>query len=138
MNNFKLVVILEPGGRRGPGLCEDIPVPFLQVSAVVEGGSGGIPNLLPKEEKEEEKKEGDKEEKEMQGKRRDEEEKQESLVVEVGIIVPLPLASFPCSSCFKLIFSKKKLTNHTVEMNKDLTSCINWCLLRHQITQILS
>ena len=70
-----------------------------------------------------EKKEGDEEE-EIQGKRRDEEENQDSLVVEVGMMVPLPLVSFPCSSCFKVIFSKKNLTNHIVEMNKDLTLCI--------------
>ena len=31
-------------------------------------------------------------------------------------------------------FYKKKLNNHILEMNKDLTSCIIWCLLRHQIT----
>ena len=46
-NNFKHVIILEPGGRRRPGLYEDIPVPVLQVPA------GGLPNLLNEEEKEE-------------------------------------------------------------------------------------
>ena len=51
----------------------------------------------------------------MEGKRRDEEEWQESLVVEDGMmvnfpLVPLPLVSFPCSSCFKVLSAKKKLT----------------------------
>ena len=127
VNNFKLVIILEPGERRRPGLCTDITVPFLQVPAGEEGGPGGIPNLLTEEEKEgeeEEKNEGDEEEEEMQGKRRDEEEKQDSVVVEMGMMVPLPFVSFPCSSCFKVIFSKKKLTTHIVTMKKVLTSCI--------------
>ena len=51
MNNFKLVIILEPGGRRRPGLFADIPVPFLQVPAGEEVGPGGLPNLLKEEEK---------------------------------------------------------------------------------------
>ena len=100
MNNFKPVIILEPDDRRRPVLYADIPVPFLKVPAGEEGGPGGLPNLL-KEEKEEE---------EMEGKRRDEKEMQDSMVVEEGMLVPLPLVSFPCSSCFKVIFSKKKLT----------------------------
>ena len=90
VNNFKLVIILEPGERRRPGLCTDITVPVLQVPAGEEGGPGGIPNLLTEEEKEgeeEEKKEGDDEEEDMEGKRRDEEEMQDSLVVEEGIII---------------------------------------------------
>ena len=58
MNNYILVIILEPGGRRRPGLYADIPVPFLQVPAGEEGDPGGHPNLLKEEEKE-----GDEEEK---------------------------------------------------------------------------
>ena len=115
----------------------DIPVPFLQVPAGVEGGPGGLPNLLKEEEtdgEEEEKKEGDEEEEEIEGKRRDDEEMPDSLVVEVGMMVPFKLVSFPCSSCFKFFFSKKKLTKHIVEMNKDLTLWIICYLMRHQIT----
>ena len=53
MNNFKPVIILEPGGRRSPGLYSDIPVPALQVPAGEEGGPGGLPNTLKEGEKEE-------------------------------------------------------------------------------------
>ena len=53
MNNFKLVMVLEPGGRRTPGLCADIPVPVLQVPAGEEGGSGGLQNTLKEGENEE-------------------------------------------------------------------------------------
>ena len=74
MNNFKPVIILEPWGRRRPGLYADIPVPVLQVPAGEEGGPGGLPNLLKEEEKEEdeeEKKEDGDDEEEREGKRRD-------------------------------------------------------------------
>ena len=47
MNNFKPVIILEPGGRRRPGLYADIPVPVGD-----EGGLGGLPHLLKDGEKE--------------------------------------------------------------------------------------
>ena len=51
---------------------------------------------------------------EMEGKRRDEEDMQDSLVVEEGMmfnfpLVPLPLVSFRCSSCYKIRSAKKKL-----------------------------
>ena len=67
----------------------------------------------------------------MEGKRRDQEEMQDSLVVEECMIVnfplvPLPLVSFPCSSCFKVLSAKKKLNKQIVEMHKDPTSCIIW------------
>ena len=66
---------------------------------------------------------------EMEGKRRDEEDMQDSLVVEEGMmfnfpLVPLPLVSFPCSSCFEVLSAKKKLNNHIAEMQKDRASCI--------------
>ena len=70
----------------------------------------------------------------MEGKRRDEEEMQDSLVVEVGMMVPFPLVSFPCSSCFKILFSIKELTIHIAEMNKDLKSRIFWSLLHSATT----
>ena len=47
---------------------------------------------------------------------------------------PLPLVSFTCSSCFKVLFPKKMLNNHIVEIHKDPTSWSNWGLQRHQIT----
>ena len=50
MNN---VIILEPGGRRRPGLHADNPVLVLQVTAGEKGGPVGLPNLLKEEEKEE-------------------------------------------------------------------------------------
>ena len=110
----------------------DILVSFQHVHAEEEGGPGGLSNLLKEEEKEgeeEKKKEGDEEEEEMEGKRMDEEEMQDIPGVEVGMMILLPLVSFPCSSCFKVLFSEKKLTNH-----KDLTSYIICCFLGHQIT----
>ena len=72
----------------------------------------------------EEKKEDDDEEKEMEGKRRIAEDMQDSLLVEAGMIVKfslVPVANF-CSSCFKVLSSKKKLNNHIVEIHKDPTS----------------
>ena len=74
MKSFKHVIILEPWGRRRPGLYAEIPVPVLQVPDGEEGGPGGHANLLEEKEKEEddkEKKDDDDEEKEMDGKRRD-------------------------------------------------------------------
>ena len=53
MNNFKSVIILEPGVRRSPGLYADIPVPVLQVPAGEKAGPGGLPNTLKDGEKEE-------------------------------------------------------------------------------------
>ena len=66
---------------------------------------------------------------EMEGKRRDEEDMQDSLVVEEGMmfnfpLVPLPLVSFLCRSCYKILSAKKKLNNHIVEMHKEPASCI--------------
>ena len=63
-------------------------------------------------------------EEKMGGRRRDEEDTQNSLVVKEGIIVkfPLPLVSFPCSFCFKVLSNKKKLNNHIGEIHKDPTS----------------
>ena len=63
----------------------------------------------------------------MEGKRKDEEDVQDSLVVKEGMIVhfplvPFPLVSFPYSFCVKVISTKKKLNNHTVEIHKDPTS----------------
>ena len=53
---------------------------------------------------------------------------QGSLVVEESMmvnfpLVPLPLVSFSCSSCHKVLYAKKQLNNHIVEMHKD-PSCI--------------
>ena len=62
MNNFKPVIILEPGGKRSPGLYADLPVPVLKDPAGDEEGPGlpgGLPYLLKEGEKE-----GDGEEKE--------------------------------------------------------------------------
>ena len=53
----------------------------------------------------------------------------DSLVVEEGMmvnfpLVPLQLVSFPCSSCsYKVLFAKRKLNNHIVEMHKNPSSC---------------
>ena len=52
---------------------------------------------------------------------------EDSLVVEEGMLVKftwslLPLVSFTCSSCFEVLFTKKKLNNHIVEIHKDPTS----------------
>ena len=104
----------------------DIPVPVLQVPAGEQGGPGGLPNLLKygeKKEDGEEKKEDDDKEEEMEGKRRDEEDMQDSLMVEEGMmfnfhLVPLPLVSFLCSSCYKIMSAQKKLNTHIVEMQK--------------------
>ena len=84
-------------GRRRPGLYANIPVPVLQVPAGEDRGPRGLSNLPNKEEKdgdEGEKKEDDDKEVEMEGKRRDWEDMHDSLVVEVGIIVKLPLVPF--------------------------------------------
>ena len=53
----------------------------------------------------------------MEGKRKDEEDIQNSLVVEEGRmvkfpLVPLPLISFTCISCCKILSAKRKLNNH--------------------------
>ena len=93
---------------------------------------GGLPNLLKEEEKKEDdnkKKEDDDDEEKMEGKRRDEGEMQDILVVEEGMmvnfpLVPLPLVSLPCSSCFKAFSAKKNLNNHIIKMHKDPTPCI--------------
>ena len=50
--------------------------------------------------------EGDDEE-EMEGNRRDEEEMQDSLVVEVGILVPLPLSPSPAAHDSRFFFQRK-------------------------------
>ena len=42
----------------------------------------------------------------------------------------LPLVSFPCSFCFKVLSNKKKLNNHIRDIHKDPTSWTMW----HQIT----
>ena len=94
MNNLKSVIILEPGGRKRPGLYADIPVPVILIPAVEEGRPAGLPNLLKEEEKEEDEgeKNDDHDDKEqMEGKRRDEEDMQDSLVVEEGIMVRFSL-----------------------------------------------
>ena len=70
----------------------------------------------------EENKEDYDEKEEIEWERSDEEKMQDSLVVEKGMmvnfpLVPLPLVSFPCSSCFKVLSAKKKLNNHIVEMH---------------------
>ena len=57
MNNVYSVIILEPWGRRRPGIYADILVPVLQVPAGEEGGPGGLPNLLEEVEKEEDEEE---------------------------------------------------------------------------------
>ena len=139
VNNLKTIVNLEPGGRRRPDLYADNPVPVLQVPAGEEGEPGGLTNFLKKEEKEEdevEKGEDDEEKKriiekgdKMEGKRRDEEDMQDSLVVEEGMmfkfpLVPLPLVSFLCSSCYKILSAQEKLNNHIVDMHKEPATCI--------------
>ena len=44
----------------------------------------------------------------------------DSLEVEEGMLVKFPLVSFDtCSSCFKVLFAKKTLNNHIVEIPKD-------------------
>ena len=109
-------------GRKRPGLDTDIPVPVLQGPAGEEGWPSGLPNLLKEEEKEEdeEEKEEDGNDKEaIEGSRRNEEDMQDSLVLEEGIIGKfplslLPLVSFPCSSCFQVLSTKKKLNNHNI------------------------
>ena len=65
----------------------------------------------------------------MEDERRDEEDMEDSLVVEECIMVnfpfvPFPLISFPCISCYKVVFVKKNLNIHVVEMHKDPASCI--------------
>ena len=52
---------------------------------------------------------------------------EDSLVVEEGMLVKfpsffLPLVSFTFSSCWKVLFTKKALNNHIIEMHKDPTS----------------
>ena len=126
-SSFQPVTILEPGGRRRPGLYGDIPVPVLQVPAGEEGGPGGLPNLLKEKEMEDdeggEKKEDDDDDEEMEGKRRGAEAMQDIMVLEEGMMVnfPLPLVSFTCSSCFKVHSANKKLNNHIVDNHKDQT-----------------
>ena len=51
----------------------------------------------------------------------------DSLVVEEGMmvnfpLVPLQLVSFPCSSCYKVLYAKKKLNNHIIKTHKDPAS----------------
>ena len=65
----------------------------------------------------------------MEGKRRDKEDMQDSLVVEGGMMVNfplvlLPLVSFPCISCYKVLSTNKKIGNHIVAVHKDPASCI--------------
>ena len=65
------------------------------------------------EDDEEEKNEDDDEEEAMEGKTRDAEEMQDIMVLEEGMmvnfpLVPLPLVSFTCSSCFLPIRSLKQ------------------------------
>ena len=64
----------------------------------------------------------------MEGKRRDEEDMYDSLLVEEGMmvnfpLVHLPLVSFPCISCYKVLSPNKKLNNHMERMHKDPYSC---------------
>ena len=111
---------MEPWGRgeeearpvcTHPGACPTGPCRRGQRNR----GPGGPYNLRIKEEKEEdddEKKEDDEVEEEMEGQ------------VEEGIMVNFPLVPFPlvsslCSSGFKIIFAKKKLIDHILEMYKD-------------------
>ena len=39
-------------------------------------------------------------------------------------VVPLPLISFPCISCCKVLFAMRKLNNNIVQTQKDPASCI--------------
>ena len=53
----------------------------------------------------------------------------DSLVVKEGMmvnlpLVPLPLAYFPCNSCYNAPSAKKKLNNHIVEMHKGPITCM--------------
>ena len=69
----------------------------------------------------EEKKEDDDDEEEMEGKRRDEEG---ICMMEEGMIVETPFGPFClfCSSCFKVISSKKKkLNNRIADIHKEPT-----------------
>ena len=129
VNNLEPIIILEPGWRRRPDLYADISVPVLQVPAGKEGKPGGFPNFWKEEEKEEyneenekddekkeeddEKKEKDEKKEEMEGKRREEEDRYDSLLVEEGMmvnfpLVHLPLVSFSCKSCYKVLSANKK------------------------------
>ena len=118
-------------GRRRPGLYADIPVPVLQVPAKEEGGPRDLQNLLKEEEKEEgeeEKKEDGDDEEEWEEKRRD--ELQGSLVVEKGMILNspwylLPLVSFPCSSCFKVLSTFHLLRHHITWHSPSYPVCPN-------------
>ena len=71
------------------------------------------------------KKEDDDEEEEIEGKKWDKEDMQDSLVVEEDMIVKYPfflffftIVSFPCSSCFIVLFAKKKLNDHIIEIHQ--------------------
>ena len=88
MNNFKPVIILEPGEEEA-----DITVLIPHVPAGEKGWPGGPPNLMKYGEKEGdgEEKDDDEEEEGMKGKRMDEEDMQDSLMVEEGMIVKYPL-----------------------------------------------
>ena len=46
VNNFKYVLLSEPGGRRSSGLHANIPVAVLHVPAREEGRPGGLPKTL--------------------------------------------------------------------------------------------
>ena len=74
----------------------------------------------------EEKKEDDDEDEEMEGKRRDKNIMQDSLVVEEvhDSKIGLGPCCYLCSSSFKVFvfFSKKKVKNNIVEIQKDQTS----------------
>ena len=56
---------------------------------------------------------------------------EDSLVVKEGMLVKflwvlLPPVSFTCSSSFEVIFTKKKLNNHIVQIHKDLKAWFFW------------
>ena len=85
-------------------------------------GLGGLPNLLMKGEKEvdwEERKVDNDDDEEMEGNTRDEEDMHNG----GGHDSQIPLGSFChlCSSCFKVLSSKKKLNNSIVDTHKGRT-----------------
>ena len=109
-----------------------MPVHIPQVPAGEDEWPEVLPNLLKygeKEEDGEEKQGDDDDEEDIEGKRRDEEDIQDSLVEQKGMIVKFPLVP-SCSSCVKILSSKKKFNNHIVKIQKYQTSWIIW----YQIT----
>ena len=63
----------------------------------------------------------------MEVKQRVEEDRLDSRVVKEGTLfrfplVPVTTCLLSCSSCFNVLFARKKLNNHIIEMHLDPTS----------------